>query len=67
MVIGYVSISSLASLVGIPIGIPCFAVALKICPVNAGIKLYKPIIKKKKKKHGIIVLLAKTLSNSIKV
>ena len=36
------------------------AVGLKICGITAGIKNYQSIIKKKKKKHDKIVLLAKT-------
>ena len=43
------SISALASLVGIPIGITSSAVRLKICAITAGIKNYKSIIKKKQK------------------
>ena len=33
---------------------------LKICEITAGIEKYKSMIKKKKKKHDNIVLLAKT-------
>ena len=46
----HVSISSLASLVGIPIGIKSSAIGLKICAITAGIEKYKSVIKKKKKK-----------------
>ena len=35
--------------------------------INSGIKKYKAIIKKKKKKHDKIVLLAKAKLNSIEV
>ena len=49
-VTGCVSIFAFASLIGIPIGITSSAVGLKICAVTAGIKKYKPIIKKKEKK-----------------
>ena len=52
---GCVSISAFASLVGIPIGITSSAIGLKICAITAGIKKYKLIIKKKKKKHDKIV------------
>ena len=45
---GCAFISVFASLVGIPIGITCSAIGLKICPITAGIKKYKSIIKKKK-------------------
>ena len=62
-----VSISPFASLVGIPIGITSPAIGLNICVITAGIEKYKSIIKKKKKKHGKIVLLAKSKFNSIEV
>ena len=63
---GCVSISSFSSLVGIPIGITSSAIGLKLCEITAGIKKYNSIIKKKKKKHDKIVLLAKSKSNSMK-
>ena len=59
---GCVSISVFPSLMGIPIGIARFTIELKICGITAGIKKYKWIIKKKKKKHNKIVLLAKSWS-----
>ena len=62
-----ISISVFASLIGIPIGITSSAKELKICAITAGIKKYKSIIKKKKKKHDKIVLLAKSKLNSIEV
>ena len=46
-------------------GITSSAIGLKICAITAGIKKYKSIIKKKKKKSYKIVLLAKTKLNSI--
>ena len=64
---GCISISSFASFSGIPIEITNSAIGLKICAVNAGIKKYKSIIKKKKKKLDEIVLLAKCKLNSIEV
>ena len=64
---GCVSISAFALLFGIPIGITSSAVGLKICAITAGIKKYKSIIKKKKKKHDKIALLAKTKLNTIEV
>ena len=64
---GYVSIFAFASLIGIPIGIMSSAVGLKVCVIMAGVKKYKLIIKKKKKKHYKIVFLAKSKLNSIKV
>ena len=54
-------------MLGIPIGITSSAIGLKICAITAGIKKYKSIIKKKKKKHDKIVLLAKSKLNSIEV
>ena len=47
---GCVSISAFASLIGMPIGIMSSAIGLKICVTTAGIKKYKSIIKKRKKK-----------------
>ena len=43
------------------------AIELKIWAVARGIKGYKSIIKKKKKKHDKILLLAKAKLNSTKV
>ena len=43
------------------------AIGLKICAKTGGIKKYKSMIKKKKKKHDKIVLLGKSNINSIKV
>ena len=60
-----VSISAFVSLVGISIGITYSAIGLKICAIIAGTKTYKSIIKKKKKNHDQIVLLAKSKLNSI--
>ena len=64
---GCISISTLASLVGIPIRITTSEAGLKACAITAGIRNYKSIIKKKKKKHHKIVLLAKSKLNRIKV
>ena len=64
---GCVPIPGFTSLVGIPIEITSSLLGLNICPMAAGINKYKSIIKKKKKKHDKIVLLAKTKSNSIEV
>ena len=55
-----VSVSTFASLVCVPVGITSSAVGIKICAITAGIKKYKSIIKKKKKKHDKIVLLGKS-------
>ena len=66
---GCVSVSDFTSLVGIPTKI--MSSGLKICAEeikkNGGIKKYKSIIKKKKKKHDKIVLLAKSKVSSIEV
>ena len=58
-------IPAFVSLLHIPIGITSSAIGLKICAIAAGIKKYKSIIKKRKKKHNKIVLLAKSKLNSI--
>ena len=59
--------STLASLVDIPIQITSSAIWLKICPITAGIKIYKWIIQKKEKKHSRIVLLVKSNLSSTEV
>ena len=64
---GCVSISAFASLVGFTIGTASSTIWLEICVITAGIKKYKLIIKKKKKKHDQIVLLAKTKLSSIEL
>ena len=61
------SISAFASVVGIPVGITSSAVGLKVCVITARIKKCNSIIKKKKKKHEKIVLLAKSKLNSREV
>ena len=67
IITGCISISAFVSLIGIPIGITSSGIGLKIYAITAGIKKCKLIIKKKKKKHDKIVLLAKTKLNSIEV
>ena len=62
---GCVSISTFASLVGIPIGITSSATGLKFCVITAAIKNYKSIIKRKKKQYDKILSLAKSKLNSI--
>ena len=64
---GYVSVSVFRSLVGIPKGIASSIIGLKTCVMTAGSKNHKSIIKKKKKKHDKIVLLAKSKLNSTEV
>ena len=64
---GSVSISTFTSVIDIPIGITSSPIGLKICAIAAGIKKYKSIIKKKKKKHDKIVLLAKSKLKRIEI
>ena len=64
---GCLSIFTFASLVGIPIRITSSAIGLKIRAITTGVIKCKSIIKKKKKKHNKIVLLAKSYLNSIEV
>ena len=61
---GCISMSAFA-LAGIHIGITSSEIELKICLITAGIKKYKSIIKKEKKKHDKIVLFAKSKLNSV--
>ena len=46
-IIGYVSISDFASLVGVHIGIKSSSFGFKICEITAVIKIYKSIIRSK--------------------
>ena len=48
-------------------GITSSVIGLKIRAITAEIKKYKSVIKKKKKKHDEIVLLAKSNLNSMEV
>ena len=64
---GCVSISAFVSLFNIPVGNTSSAVELKMCALTAGIKKYKSIIKKKKKKDDKMEILAKIKLNPIKV
>ena len=64
---GCVSICAFASVVVIPMGIASSVIGLKICAITVGIKKYKSIIKKKKRKHDKIILLAKSKLNRIEV
>ena len=66
-VTGCASISAFASLVAISAGITISVVGISICATTAGVKKYKSIIKKKKKKHDKIVLLGKDKLNTIEV
>ena len=49
------------------LGIASSTKGLKICVITTAIKKYKSIIKKKRKKHNKIVLLAKSKLDKIKV
>ena len=62
-----ISIFTVDSLLSLPIGITSFATGLKICAIAVGIKKYMSIIKKKKKEHDKMVLLAKSKLSSIEV
>ena len=67
-VTGCISIFAFASFLGISIGIRIHRIlVLKISAITAGIKNYKSITKKKKKKHDKIVLLAKNKLKRIEV
>ena len=50
VVTGCISISTFASLLGIPIASMCSPIELKICAITAEIKTYKPMIKKKEER-----------------
>ena len=63
---GCISISAFA-LAGIHIGITSSEIELKICVITAGIKKYKLIIKKEKKKHDTTVLFTESKLNSVEV
>ena len=56
---GCISISAFSSLVGIPIEITSSAIGLKVCAITAGIKKYKSMIQKKKKKAWLNSIVSK--------
>ena len=62
-----VSISAFASFVVVPIDIRSSAVGTKIVAITSVIKTYKPVIKKKKKKHDKSVLLGKSKLSTINI
>ena len=62
-----VSTSSFASLGCVPVVISSSAVRIKIFVTTLGIKKYKWIIRKEKKKHGNMVLPGKYTLDIIKV
>ena len=66
-VTGCVPVFAYASLVRVPGGITGSAIRLQICGIASGIKKYKSIIKKIKKKHHEIVLLEKSKLDTIEV
>ena len=62
-----VSTSVFASLIDVFVGIASSAVESKVCAITAEIRMYNSIIKKKKKKHDKMVLLAKAKLNTTEV
>ena len=65
-VTGCVSISALAPLVCVPVGILSSVVGIKICAITLGIKKCNSVTKKKKE-HDTIVLLGKAKLDTIEV
>ena len=61
-----ISLSAFTSLLDVSKGIMSSTTGLNICGIIARIKKYKSIIKKKKKKHDKIALLANTILDCIK-
>ena len=66
-VTGCVSISALDLFISVPGGITSSPIGIKICGIIAGIKKYKSVIKKNKKKHDKIVLLGKDKLNTVEI
>ena len=58
-------ISAFAS--AVPVGVASSALRSKICAIAAGIKKYNLVIKKKRKRHDKVLLLAVTKLNIIEV
>ena len=48
-----ISISALTSLLGIPIGITSSVIGLQICAITAGIKKYRSINKKRRRRNMV--------------
>ena len=67
IITGCISISALASLVCVSVGITSSAVRIKICAITARIKKCKSIIKKKKNKNDKIMLLGRDKLNTVEV
>ena len=61
----FASTSAFASLVDVHVDITSSTLGLKVCAIIVGIKKYKSIIKKRKKKHNKIVLLEKIKLNTM--
>ena len=64
---GCVSISAFLSLVDILVEITSSAIGLNIWAIIAGIEKFKLIIKKKKKKHDKMIILAKSKLNRVQI
>ena len=64
---GCISIFAFASLLRIPTAITSSGIGLKTCAIEAGIIKHESLIKKKKKKHDKVILLAKSKLNSREV
>ena len=62
---GCVSISAFLSLVDILVEITSSAIGLNIWAIIAGIEKFQLIIKKKKKKHDKMIILAKSKLNRV--
>ena len=60
---GCISIPAFTPVISIAIGITSSAIGLKICAITERIKKYKSIIKKEKKNHDKVVLLANPLKS----
>ena len=54
-------------MVGVHVNIASSAIGIKICAITAGMKKYKSIIKKKRKKDDKIALPINIILNTIKV
>ena len=60
-------VSTVTGCVCVRVGISSSAVGMKICTITVGIKKFKSVIRKKKKKHNRIVLLGKSKLDTIAV
>ena len=67
IIIGCISISGFASLLGLLVGITSSTIGLKVFLITIVIKKYNSIIKKYKMKHGKTVLTAKSKINSLEL